>query len=533
MSDRTAITFDLLAKTENEAAVRVLTAALESRFVELRDMAIGAILSRHSSNGHRALLQRLHLLPEECRSRIRKSNSQMTQALRDMILETDKQICTNGCEAVLWFNEYDLIPALINAVTDQANPNVELAGRTLMSLIESLYTELASPGKVRARRDPQLLREHTITALESGVQRYSQHRQREVVESFLLLANRDNVVLKQILNDPRHPAFVVTIDILSKSERGGIIRLLLALLDDPHSPSAALSVIGNRYDQRFMKFLLKKIGREPSKATSRNLKRIESIGWLGNSARVIDQLDDAGQHSMVKYVMASGVRRQTAFGVIEHLLQHGRTQGRRAAAEALAEFNGARANALTLTCLHDEDPIVQANAISQLRSRGIPGSLSRLVDMLDSEETVVRRAVQESLSEFNFQRFLGAFDMLEEDVRHSTGMLVKKVDPNVVPLLTAEMQSPMRTRRMRALQVARTVEMVEQLETSIITMLHDENHLIRAEAALTLAHSPTELSRAALRVALQDSSTTVQEAAQRALETLDRSEMLPSGAGGE
>ncbi len=533
LSDRTAITFDLLAKTENEAAVRILTAALESRSTELRDMAIGAILSRHSSAGHRALLQRLHLLPEEGRDRIRKSQTPMTQALRNMILETDAQICTNGCEAVLWFREYDLIPALINAVTDQANPNADLAGRTLMELIESLYAELASPGEVRARRDPQLLREHTITALESGVQRYSQHRQREVIEAFLLLANRDNVILKQILTDPRHAAFVVTIELLSKSERGGVIRLLLALLDDPHSPSAALSVIGNRYDQRFMQFLLRKIGREPSKPTAKNLKRIESIGWLSDAARVVDRLDDAGQHSLVKFVIASGVRRQAALGMVEYILHHGRAGGRQAASGALAEFNGEQANALALKCLDDEDPQVQANAIAQLRSRGIPGSLSRLVDLLDNSETVVQRAVQESLAEFNFQRFLGAFDMLDDDVRHSTGMLVKKVDPNVVPLLMAEMQSAIRTRRQRALQVARTVEMVEQLEPGVIALLNDENHLIRAEAASTLAYSPTENARVALRAALHDSSISVQEAARQSLAALERSNMQPSGAGGE
>ena len=513
--------------------MRVLTAALESRFSDLRDMAIDAILARRSSSGHRTLLRRLHLLPEECRDIIRGSHTQMTHALRDVILETDTQICANGCEAVLWFREYDLIPALINAVTDQGNPDADLVGHTLLDLAESLYAELALPGEVRARRDPQLLREHTITALESGVQRYLQHRRREVIESFLLLTNRDNIVLKEILADPRHPAFVVMIETLSKSERGGVIRLLLALLDDPHSPSAALSVIGNRYDRRFMQYLLKKIGREPSEATARNLKRIESIGWLGNAASIIGRLDDAGQHSVVKFVTASGVRRQAAFGVVEYLLKHGRPPGRRAAAEVLGQFNGVQANALTLECLDDEDPFVQANAIAQLRSRGIPGTLSRLVDLLDSSEAVVRRAVQDSLSEFSFQRFLGAFDMLDDDVCRSTGMLVKKIDPNVIPLLAAELKSPMRTRRLRALAVTRTMEAVEQLAPNVIALLNDEDHHIRAEAAATLAHSSTEIARDALRGALEDSSTTVREAAQRGLAALDRSDMLRTVAGGK
>ena len=533
MSNRIATTFDFLSTTENEAAVRVLTAGLESRFAELRDMAIDAILSRRNSIGHRALLRRLHLLPENCRARIRNSPTQMTHALRDVVLETDPQICANGCEAVLWFREYDLIPALVNAVTDQGNPNADLVGRALLDLVESLYGELASPGRVRARRDPQLLREHTISALETGVKRYAQHKRREVLESFLLLANRDSVELKQILNDPRHPAFVVMIETLSKSERGGVIRLLLALLDDPHSPSAALSVIGNRYDRRFMKFLLKKIGREPSKATARNLKRIESIGWLDDPAGVIGPLDDACQHSLVKFVTNSGVRRQAAFGAVEYLLVHGSPAGRRAAVEVLSEFNGARANALVLECLDDADPCVQASAIAQLRSRGIPGTLSRLVELLDSSQPVVRRAVQDSLSEFSFQRFLGAFDMLEEDVRHSTGMLVKKVDPNVIPLLKSELKSPIRSRRLRALTVVRTVEVVDELEPIVIELLSDEDHHIRAEAAVTLAHSTKEAARGSLRAALEDSSPAVREAAERGLETLGRSDSLRPVAGGK
>ena len=51
-----------------------------------------------------------------------------------------------------------------------------------------------------------------------------------------LLASRDNVVLKQILQNPHHAAFLAVIDVLTKSQRGGVIRLLLSFLDDPHVP---------------------------------------------------------------------------------------------------------------------------------------------------------------------------------------------------------------------------------------------------------------------------------------------------------
>ena len=41
--------------------------------------------------------------------------------------------------------EFDLIPALINAAEDEANPNRDLVAATLLSLAETLYDELERP----------------------------------------------------------------------------------------------------------------------------------------------------------------------------------------------------------------------------------------------------------------------------------------------------------------------------------------------------------------------------------------------------
>jgi HEAT repeat protein len=153
----------------------------------------------------------------------------------------------------------------------------------------------------------------------------------------------------------------------------------------------------------------------------------------------------------------------------------------------------------------------------QLRHRGIPGVLPRLVDMLDSRHAVVRKAARESLSEFTFKRFVAAFDMLEDEVRQSTGMLVKKVDLQTIPSLREEMASPVRKRRLRGAAIARTIEVVPHLEAEIAGLLQDEDHLVRAEAAAALAQCSSTASRLALEDALNDRSGTVQEAAKKSL----------------
>ena len=509
-------TFDLLAKTRNEAAVRVLLPALDAVSDTIREAALTAILKRRNPAGHREVLRRLHAFDDRSRDIIHQHSGRLTNALRAAVLGADKHLRENGCHAAVWFREYDLIPALINSLEDQSSHDRDLAGRTLLELVELLYGELAGPKQNDRRRDPQMVRRHVLGSLEHSVERYLTHQRREMVEAYVLLVNRDSAILNKLLDDPHHPAFLVLVDVLSKSTASGVIGLLLAFLDNRRAPTSVLSLIAKRDDFKFVEYLLRKIGHEPSVAVRQNLKKISSVAWLQDT-KMLDQLDDAAQHSVVRLAMLSNVPRARAFDTVAYILQQGKPRGRRAAAEALNEFNGAEANALVEKFSEDDDPQVQASALVQLRRRGILKSLTRLVQNINSEHAVVRDAARAGLTEFSFQRFLAAFDMLDDDVRRSTGSLVRKVDPQTIPMLQAEMESHVRTRRLRALEIAQAIEAVVQLDRTIIGLTADEDHLVRAEAAKALGESDSPASCSALEGALDDGSHTVRESARKSL----------------
>ena len=514
MSHGLTTTFQLLGKTPNEAASRILIPAMDSPVETIRQMALRALLSRRCQVGQREVIGRLDRLDEESLEIVRNHGGRMAPALRAAILGSDPRLCANACQAALWLREYDLIPALVSALEDQANPNADLAARTLLGLIEALEAELSSPDQPRGGRDPHRVRDRVVGALERSAGRFGRHRRREIVEALVRLVKRDNATLKLVLKDPHHPAFVVLMDVLGKSTSDTVVRLLLSYLDDARAPSAVPSLVAKRRDPKFVRYLLRKIGREPSSAVRKNLKRMRSIAWAADGAELLDELDDAAQHSAVRMVVLSATTRQRAFALVEHVLLHGKPGGRRAASEALAQFNGAEANRLTLRCLDDPDPLVQAKAVAQLRGRGIPGALARLVEMIDSRHAVVRRAVRRNLTEFTFARFLAEFDSLDDDVRLSTGELVKRVDPQALAGLEAELQSRIRSRRLRGLAMATGMDVVPQLEEPIMRLLgEDEEHMVRAQAASALEYGQSPTSLDALRGALRDSSITVQEAA--------------------
>ncbi|MCG8584745.1 MAG: HEAT repeat domain-containing protein [Pirellulales bacterium] len=513
-------TLGTLASTKNEAAVAALIPALDSRHKRIQHGALRTLLERRSPAGQREIVRRLHAIDDTWQSIITEKPGRLSAALRNAVLDDDPQFCLNGCNAAIAFGEYDLIAPLVSAAENESNRNRDLAARTLRDLASLLYDELAAPRDYGRRRDPQLVRRHVLESLEKSVDRYAKHRRVEILEAFLMLTNRDNALVKQILRDPYHNTFLPMIDTLTHSSARGVMRLALSFLDDPHTPHAAINVVAHRNDIEFVRHLLKRIGFEPSKIASQNLKRVDKIAWLEDYEELVDKLDDAAQHSAIQFALASGVRRLTVFSLVEHLIQHGTPGGRRAAVAVLSRFKGATANEHLVRAVEDDDPQVQANAAVQLRERSIPGAMSKLIELIDSPHTIVRDAARRSMSEFSFRRYLAAYDMLDEDIRISTGVLVSKIDVEAVPQLVAEMAERSRTRRLRAIRVAASMGLAERVEPQIIEMLNDRDHIIRQEAARALSHSETSTAVQALRQALLDRSVSVQEVAEESLKHL-------------
>ena len=518
VSDGLAITFEVLSDTNNESAVRALLPALDSSRETIQLGALTGLLARRSLVGGREILRRLDTMPASWKSILRRRHGHFA-VLRNALLGNDPHLFKNACSAAVWLREYDLIPTLLSALEDLDHVHADLLSETLSDLVGQLYEELEGRRNPLDRRDPKLVRRYVLESLERSIKRFDQHQRHEILNAFLMLAGRANSAMTWILQNPHHAVYRAMAELLRESLYEAHMKLLIGFLDESRPPPALLSAIGRRSDRIFLELLLAKIGREPPAAIRANLKRISSFAFIeGNETLAfLRRFDGNRQAAIIELLMASGVPRPQAFTVVEGLLKYGKPEGRRQAANVLAEFNGVEANALALQGLDDVDPIVQANIVRHLRRRRIPGVLARLVDLVDSPHDTVRYAVRESLGDFSFERYLNSFEMLDEDLQKNTGMLVKRIDPDTLPQLKAELLSLMRSRRLRGLNVVRMIDLAEPLEEIIITLLRDEDHIVRGEAAATLALCPTIASHEALQKALEDSSISVREAALKSL----------------
>jgi len=83
----------------------------------------------------------------------------------------------------------------------------------------------------------------------------------------------------------------------------------------------------------------------------------------------------------------------------------------------------------------------------------------------------------------------------------------------------AEMENKSRRARMRAIEMAEVMQLVPQLSESLVALLEDEDHLVRAAAADALQLCQTPEVQEALLHATTDPSAAVQNAAKNSLAT--------------
>ena len=100
-------------------------------------------------------------------------------------------------------------------------------------MAESFYAELSGADDHPRRRQRDSLRDRITSCLEDAVRKFHRHRRAEVVEALLLVARPNNATLRQLLQRPKEGSHGPIVDLLRSSSRGGVMRLLLGLLEDP------------------------------------------------------------------------------------------------------------------------------------------------------------------------------------------------------------------------------------------------------------------------------------------------------------
>jgi HEAT repeat protein len=200
------------------------------------------------------------------------------------------------------------------------------------------------------------------------------------------------------------------------------------------------------------------------------------------------------------------------------LAKSGLAEGRRASCAALTRFTTREADELVRALLADPDAAVQAAALKQLRPRGFPDATKLLVEHLESSAVEIRDAARAALAEFNYVRYRGMFDLLDESTARSTGRLVRKVDDKAMCGLLEDLTAPSVSTKLRAIEMAVAMGVADDVSDQLISLASSENLDLRQEAICALGTCTGSQVLKVLQSAAQDAHQAVREAALRSLE---------------
>jgi HEAT repeat protein len=512
-----------LAHTRNQAAVPALASALASTRLEIRLGAIHGLVVRRNPEGHAQILARFPTFNDrelaELALSVIRSPHRMQATLRDVVLADDPRLCDSACRVILMGRVYQLLPTLVEVTEDPSHSHWAQASATLVQLASFLHQESLARPQDRTC-EPTLIHRQVLPALEQSVMRYGEHQRLEIIDAFLLLVPSHNDTFLRILKDPNHPCHQPVLNSLGSSAVVPIFELLAQLLHDTSVPNSALRIIANRLDRKFLDYLLHNIGSPVSLRVLDNLRRLPAVRWLADGRDVLLEVDGRAQSVALEVAKAGCVERIAYLSLLKFLLQQGQPEGRRAACDALAEFHDRFVDQLILSTLNDPDPRVQAAAVAQLRHRGIHDAMERLVALLDHRAPEVRDAARSSLAEFNFSRFRGAFDTMDEATRRKIGQLVAKVDPTSISRLSELLTSPSLSTKLRALEMVLAMDVADVVFSQLALLMDDPDVGVRTDAAIVMGNCQRFEALQLLYQAEEDPNHCVREAASRSVELI-------------
>ncbi len=522
MPDPIAATFDTLSRSGNVHAQEVLTLALDVPSDQIRLAAVKSTLKRRSSRGHMELIRRYHLLTPEMRDLFEPHAVMMNKSLRQSLLSEDEQCQTNALELIHTLSVYDLLPVVIELLSDEAHAQHH---RYCLEIVNELVTKIyehahQTSKEKRYLRDAQKIQLKVVAALEKACRDTNRPGYDQLLENLLVVGDLEVNEIRKLLRQEGHPRRQQAEELLLNNDHPGIMQLIVDFMGLSHCSRLAYYCVSRRDDPQFILHLLRQWPRSLSISQRKNFKQIDSVNWLEIEPLQLENIPSALHVKLMNFVKATSLPRKIKLRAAEWVVSHGCDEARRVASEFLEDVDNGRMHSLIEEGLESHDEDVQAWATSQLRARRIPEAFTKLIERLDSPMAQVQEAARHELEDFNLKRILSLFDLLDPRTCRLAGALILKIDLQALEKLSAEMTGPMRSKRMRAVQAAVAMGLEEQLSETFIRLLEDEDVLIRRMAVEVVARIPCPESLRALQPLVNDSNPRVRELARKGIEAL-------------
>ena len=266
------LTYSVLSRTRNEAAVEVLIAGLDSdlrehRDREHRDLALCTLMRRRKERGPAKLLARWQQLgtADQLLLRTRKIwyEGAVSQALKHRGADTLTVIAAAESLELTKF-----IPMLVEKAEAGKTEAIERRATTAVLKLAHILGSRA-----RCDRDAPSIRLPALERLYRSLGNISQHGNAPLADAFLVLSLWGDIQFRKAMSEPT-PIRKLILERFLESTHIGVLELLAGTIKRRQMDSNITALVRTRSDHAFRSVLLKSITPDPSPVVLKNLADI-------------------------------------------------------------------------------------------------------------------------------------------------------------------------------------------------------------------------------------------------------------------
>lgn len=220
------------------------------------------------------------------------------------------------------------------------------------------------------------------------------------------------------------------------------------------------------------------------------IKQVRQGAWFAENELTaqLSRQRPAGAAKIGRWIVASGLNDQEQDARLERVLAAcGDDFGAR-----LSLFRAAAARPRGSSCellrrfLRDRDERLARMAVREIvRRRPIDFENMLLPLMTDAPESV-RRIVSRSIGQHGFESYWDKFDHMDRTRRAAAGKALLKLLPDTKDRLARRLSTGNVEQRVKALQIARELELVDSLKLQILPLCAHQNPRVRSKAVMVL-----------------------------------------------
>jgi len=507
----------ILTKSANPSSIDLLRFLLNSLERDVREKAFEGLYMKKKPE---LMLELFHLVAQnesQWKGVAFLNPERMSRLAEEAIRSGDFELAKLGCDMAIRNNLYETLPA-ISTMLDVPRPEWgDYAVGMLLKLATCFYNELANAASDVERRNMDRRREWFSSQLEDPVRRFPIHGRMEPVRAFLLVVKKNNEFLQGMFGDVHSQVCKTVINLLQNTEDVGYYRLLLGFIDDGNAPPVIDLILTSKQDKKFINYLLRMVGENPSQTTKDAVKRFKAFSWIRPDNEAIPGLIEGEEASFVQLVANSTMPRETTLAMFDLIFKLPSVKGRQAAIKAIRAFNGDDANRILITAANDSDPEVCAEAIRTMKAKRVKEVDQIIMQKYDHPSQLVRDTIYELMPDFRIESFFQKIGQVTENMARIIGRIVRRIDPSVQKRINEEIASAIPVRRKMAIDAMIYTNLAPDYEETLIHLADNDDELeVRIAACMALSHVLTNESWQTLQHAAANRNLAIQQAGMEA-----------------